>query len=154
MKRQLPLLFATGFYVGLIPGAPGTYASILTAVAFYLLHVSSGGIPHRYHFGALCLITLGGIWAASRVSWDRGDKDPQIVVIDEIVGQAATFLWLPASGFNLILGVVLFRFFDILKPFPIRRLEHLRGGVGIIADDLMAAVYANLILQIVGLFLG
>jgi len=152
MKRQLYLLFATGFYVGLIPGAPGTYASVLTAVAFYLVHVGTGGISHAYYLVTLGVITLGGIWVASEVSRDRADEDPQIVVIDEIAGQAATFLFLPASGFNLIFGVVLFRFFDILKPFPIRRLEHFRGGVGIIADDLMAALYANLILRIIGMF--
>jgi phosphatidylglycerophosphatase A len=151
MKEKFSILAATLFYVGFIPGAPGTYASILTGLAFYLVHGASGGIPSAYHLAAVVLIVLGGIWVASNVSRIQQDKDPQSVVIDEVAGQAATFLFVPASGFNLIVGVVLFRFFDILKPFPIRRLEHLRGGVGIIADDLMAAVYANLILRLIGI---
>ena len=71
------------------------------------------------------------------------------MVIDEVVGQLLTLLFLPVNPLNLILGTVLFRVFDIWKPYPIRKLEHLRGGVGIMADDLMAGVYGNLVLQII-----
>jgi phosphatidylglycerophosphatase A len=71
-------------------------------------------------------------------------------VIDEVAGQLLTFLFLPVNLLNLVLGTALFRIFDIWKPFPIRKLEPLGNGVGIMADDLMAGIYANLILQIIG----
>jgi phosphatidylglycerophosphatase A len=75
------------------------------------------------------------------------------VVIDEVAGQLATFLFLPFNTINLVLGTLVFRILDIWKPFPIRRLERLGNGVGIMADDLLAGVYANLLLQLMNLLL-
>ena len=75
------------------------------------------------------------------------------MVIDEVAGQLLTFLFLPVNPFNLISGFVLFRIFDIWKPYPIRKLESLKHGVGIMADDLLAGVYGNLILQLINHFI-
>jgi phosphatidylglycerophosphatase A len=147
MKRHLSLLFASGLYVGLIPGAPGTYASAATTLVFALIWKTNGIIP-VLHLSAVCLVSVLGIFTAAEVSRQQGVEDPQIVVIDEVAGQLVTFLFLPVGVLNLIAGTVAFRVFDIWKPFPIRRLEALPNGVGIMADDLLAGVYANLVLQI------
>jgi phosphatidylglycerophosphatase A len=148
MKRRLALLFATGCYVGMIPGAPGTYASLLTTVVFYLVHRVGFRIVPELHVSVTCLITALGVLAASEVSRQRGQEDPSMVVVDEVAGQLVTFLFLPVTAVNLIAGFLLFRACDIWKPFPISRLERLGSGVGIVADDLAAGVYANLAVRI------
>jgi phosphatidylglycerophosphatase A len=152
MRRHLALFYATGCYVGLIPGIAGTYGSVLATLCFYLVcRISNSIILPELHLSAVCLISLLGVLAAARVAKDRGDEDPHIVVIDEVAGQLLTFVFLPVSGFNLILGTLVFRVFDIWKPYPIRKLEQLRNGVGIMADDLLAGVYANIVMQLVRL---
>jgi len=154
MKNRLAMLFASAFYIGFIPGAPGTYASIATTVIFFLAcHFSQRLIP-AIHLGAVCLISLIGVLAASRASRITNTEDPSFVVIDEVAGQLVTFLFLSPNAFNLILGTLAFRLFDIWKPFPIRRLESIAGGTGIMADDLLAGVYANLLLQFFNLALS
>ena len=148
MRDRISLLFASGFCIGMIPGAPGTYASLAAALVYYRIYRISLRILPELHLGAICLITLAGVYAAARVSRNLGREDPGVVVIDEIAGQLVAFLFLPVNAVNLIAGVCLFRLFDIWKPFPIRRLESLPNGVGIMSDDLLAGVYANLILQL------
>ncbi|MBP1597951.1 MAG: phosphatidylglycerophosphatase [Acidobacteria bacterium] len=148
MKDRISLLFASGFCIGMIPGAPGTYASLAAALVYYRIYRISLRILPELHLSAICLITLAGVYAAARVSRNLGREDPGVVVIDEIAGQLVAFLFLPVNAVNLIAGVCLFRLFDIWKPFPIRRLESLPNGVGIMSDDLLAGVYANLILQL------
>jgi len=148
MKDRISLLFASGFCIGMIPGAPGTYASLAAALVYYRIYRISLRILPELHLSAICLITLAGVYAAARVSRNLGREDPGVVVIDEIAGQLVAFLFLPVNAVNLIAGVCLFRLFDIWKPFPIRRLESLPNGVGIMSDDLLAGAYANLILQL------
>jgi len=131
----------------MIPGAPGTYASVVTSLLFYAAYRVSSGISPELHTGVLCLVTFWGTLASAETSRNYGDEDPQFIVIDEVAGQLLTFLFLPVNLLNLTLGTTLFRIIDIWKPFPIRRLEPLGNGVGIMADDLMAGIYANLILQ-------
>ena len=149
MRNRIALAYASAFYIGFIPGAPGTYASIATSLVFSLIFFFSGRIVPELHLSAICLISLAGILASDDVSRRTGNQDPQFVVIDEVAGQLLTFLFLPLNPLNLILGTVLFRVFDMWKLFPIRKLEHLSGGVGIMADDLLAGVYGNLSLQII-----
>lgn len=153
MKNRLALIFGTVFYIGFIPGAPGTYASIATSLGFSLIFFFSHRIPSPVHLSAVCLISLAGVLASAAISRSSGIKDPSYVVIDEVAGQLVTFLFLPVSALNLILGTIAFRLFDIWKPFPIRRLESLENGVGVMADDLLAGVYGNLVLQLINLFL-
>jgi phosphatidylglycerophosphatase A len=149
MKRRLSFLIASVFYIGFIPGAPGTYASIATTLGFFSVYFFSHKIIPGLHVSAVCLITLIGILTSSEVSRASGNEDPSFVVIDEVAGQLVTFLFLPVNSLNLIAGTIAFRVFDIWKPFPIRRLESLESGVGIMADDLLAGVYGNLALQLV-----
>lgn len=153
MKNRLAMLFASAFYIGFIPGAPGTYASITTTLVFFLIcHFSQQPIP-ALHLSTVCLISLIGVLSASRASKISGNDDPSFIVIDEVAGQLITFLFLPLSALNLVLGTVAFRLFDIWKPFPIRKLESLGGGTGIMADDLLAGIYANLLLHAINMLL-
>jgi phosphatidylglycerophosphatase A len=149
MKEWLALFLASGCYIGLIPGAPGTYASIATTLAFFLIHQASNRIVPELHLSAICLLATAGTLASAEIERSRGIEDPQYVVIDEIAGQLIALFLVPVSLTNLILATALFRAFDIWKPYPIRRLEDLPNGVGIMADDLMAGVYANLVVHLV-----
>ncbi len=154
MRDRISFLFATGGYIGTIPGAPGTYASLATTAAYYLIYQIYFRISPEILVSVLCLITAVGVFAAARVSRNLGQEDPKIVVIDEVAGQLTALSFLPVSTFNLVAGTFLFRLFDIWKPYPIRKLESLENGVGIMADDLLAGLYANVILQITHWYLS
>jgi phosphatidylglycerophosphatase A len=151
MKHRISIAIASVLHIGFIPGAPGTYASIATTMGFLLVYRWSHSITPVLHLSAVGLITLVCVFTASVASSSTGIDDPSFVVIDEVAGQLLTFLFLPVNAFNLILGTLAFRFFDIWKPFPIRKLESLGKGVGVMADDLLAGVYANLVLQLLNL---
>lgn len=154
MKDRLCLAYASGLYIGFIPGAPGTYASFVTAILYYALYRVSGQILPILHVSTVCLITLAGILASAEISRRTGQEDPSYIVIDEVAGQLLTFLFLPVSFFNLALGFIAFRVFDMWKPFPIRKLESFEKGVGVMADDLLAGIYGNVVLQILNLLLS
>jgi phosphatidylglycerophosphatase A len=98
----------------------------------------------------IAAITYLGIWAATRTEKITGRKDPGIVVVDEVAGQLITFLFLPwdSPAWLLVVGFFLFRLFDIWKPYPIRRLESLESGLGIMADDVLAGIYAATLLSL------
>ncbi len=151
MKNRLCLTFASGFYIGFIPGAPGTYASLVTTVLFFLVVHLTGTVLPALHLSVIGLISLAGILASAEIIRSTGNEDPSFIVIDEVAGQLLTFLFLPAGVLNLSLGFIAFRVFDIWKPFPIRKLESLGGGVGVMADDLLAGVYGNVLLQLINL---
>jgi phosphatidylglycerophosphatase A len=153
MKNRLALTLASGFYIGFIPGAPGTYASIATTLVYFLVFHFAHWIPSHLHMSAICLISMIGVLTSAIVSKNSGVEDPSYVVIDEVAGQLLTFLFVPYGALNLILGTIAFRVFDIWKPYPIRKLESLNNGVGVMADDLLAGVYANVALQIINMFL-
>lgn len=175
-KDYLALAIAT-CGVGFIPIAPGTFGSVVGIGAWAivrggvlailwplagrnnlnLLHISSGLIAAE--LVAVILITLAGIWAASRVERMHGAKDPQKVVIDEVAGQFIALIAVPLefqTWWTIIVAFLLFRFFDIVKPYPARKFEDLHGGLGIMADDLVAGVYAAIgvaVAVIVGSFI-
>ena len=149
MKQKLALLLATGFYVGFIRGAPGTYASLLTGAAIFMTQRLAHRIVPELYVGILCLVTVLGILVSDEVSRSRGAHDPSFVVIDEIAGQLVALLFVPVTLAGTIAGIVLFRVFDIWKPFGIRRLEKLKHGVGIMADDLAAGLLTCMILHAV-----
>lgn len=142
---------ASLFYIGYIPGAPGTYGSIITSSAFFSAYFLAGGIPPGLHIAAVCLLALIGIVSAAEIGRSTGVEDPSYIIIDEAAGQLITFAFLPVTLPNIILGTLAFRLFDIWKPFPIRNLERLRGGVGVMADDLLAGIYGNIVLQVIRL---
>lgn len=145
-------LLATWFGCGLSPVAPGTAGSlgavVLAAIAARYLHWP----PWSMGVAAIAALPLA-VWAAGRASSDAGKEDPGFVVIDEVVGQWATLAGATASNWQALLaGFLLFRFFDIWKPAPVRQLEKLHGGMGIVADDVMAGVYGALVLYVAGCF--
>ena len=148
MSYRLSLIIASAFYIGFIPGAPGTYASAVTVLVFIGLNFFVHWIPPVIHLSAVCLISLIGVLVSDKISRIGGEEDRHFIVIDEVAGQLLTFLFLPLTSFNIFIGFFAFRAFDIWKPFPIRKLESLGNGVGVMADDLLAGIYANLVLHI------
>ena len=135
---------ATGLGLGYLRPVPGTFGSLFGLGLCVLLH-AFGGWPA---VGAgLVVVTLLGFWSAGRLEREIGSRDPGCIVIDEVAGQMLTLFLLPLSAGLLAAGFLLFRLLDILKPYPARRLEALPGGSGIMADDLMVGLWANLLLQ-------
>ncbi|MBN1570069.1 MAG: phosphatidylglycerophosphatase A [Acidobacteria bacterium] len=147
MRQRISITIASALHIGFIRGAPGTYASLATTIGYLLVFMISWRIIPALHLSAVCLISLIGVITSYDASRSSGIEDPSFVVIDEVAGQLLALLFLPVNAHNLILGFIAFRCFDIWKPFPIRRLEAIGKGVGIMADDLLAGVYANLVLQ-------
>jgi phosphatidylglycerophosphatase A len=143
----LATLIATGFGSGRSPLAPGTAGSAVGLLLFWPL-AGLGSAPQLVVVG---LVLLAGTAAADHVARRTGRKDPGLVVVDEIVGMWVSLLWLPFNPTTALVGFLAFRAMDIVKPYPARQLEGLRGGLGIMADDVMAGIYANLLLRVVGL---
>jgi len=157
-KPRLSLFFATACYAGYLPKAPGTWGSLGGMLVYFLAQKAYGYnldlylLDHYYLTRVLAyegwllaaIISIVGVAVSTRVAKFAGKKDPQIVVIDEVSGQFLTYL-LALAALNwkyLALGFILFRVFDIWKPFPVRQAESLPGGWGIMADDWVAAIYA------------
>jgi phosphatidylglycerophosphatase A len=147
MTRFAVWLAAAGG-AGYAPFASGTVGSAV-GVVLYLL---TRGLPDVLQVALLVAVTLGGVWAGSIAARHFGREDPGQVVIDEVAGQLLTYLLLDLTWIGVVLGFVAFRVFDIVKPWPAGRLEGLPGGWGIMADDLMAALYAWLVLAGVARF--
>jgi phosphatidylglycerophosphatase A len=144
--KSLARMAATIFGAGRFPFAPGTFASLLAVLAFKFL---LSGLPWPFQIGAVILLFFIGVWASGIHSAELGRKDPRPVVVDEVCGQWISLLFAPTTWGFLAGGFVLFRVFDVVKPFPIRRLEALPSGWGIMADDVLAGIYAAAVLQIV-----
>jgi phosphatidylglycerophosphatase A len=148
MKVKIAYLLSTWFGCGAAPFAPGTVGAGAAVAIAYLLDWSN--LPLALA-GIVCGVV--GIWAATVEAESCGRKDPGHIVIDEVAGQ-----WITLAGATVfswkswILGFFLFRLFDIWKPVPVRQLEKLPGGTGIMADDLMAGVYAAVVLYLAGYF--
>jgi len=149
MKKYVHLAIASAGFIGFLPKAPGTIASLATTLVFSIIYYSTYRILPELHVSAVCLIGIIGIITAAEVERQRSDDDPSCVVIDEVAGQLLTFLFLPVNISNLVLGFLAFRIYDIWKPFPVRRMESLKGGIGVMADDMLAGLYANLTLQLI-----
>jgi phosphatidylglycerophosphatase A len=137
---RLALVVATAGGVGFIPFAPGTFGSLVG------LLVHAALVPAPPWSGPAVILGLFGVgtWAASEAERHLGTTDPGPVVIDEVVGMLVSLAAVDAGLAGAATAFVLFRLFDIVKPFPASRLERLHGGLGIIADDAMAGIYANL----------
>ncbi len=171
-KPRFAIFVATAGGLGRLPKAPGTWGSLL-GVAFAAFNFWKSGWtlrlapppangswknlnPHTNYFiwqlSIAIVVSVAGVWAAQRAAEYWGEKDPQKIVIDEVSGQSIAYLGLltasPFPGYwkYLLLGFILFRVFDIWKPFPVRQAESLPGGWGIMADDWLAGIYAALIL--------
>jgi len=132
---------ATALGSGYFPKAPGTAGSLFAILLVFLFN-----IPQITLVLLIIVFTILGIWSAGYVEKEIGD-DPAIVVIDEVVGQWIALLFIPFTLIPVITAFILFRVFDIFKPFPIDQSQALKGGYGIIIDDIIAGVYANIIIQ-------
>jgi len=144
--RHFTLLLATGFGVGYSPGAPGTLGTLVAIPVYYFL----SNVPSPLYEITLIGFVFLSVWVSGNAEIFFGKKDDQRIVIDEIMGFLITMLWVPKTIRFVIIGFFLFRFFDILKPFPIRRLEKgFRGGFGVVLDDVVAGVYANIVLRLI-----
>jgi phosphatidylglycerophosphatase A len=144
LNRALQCI-VTCCYVGYLPGAPGTYASAFGCVLIYLFPTIFANIffcAGLVFFSVVCV---------SLFEYDG--EDPGYIVIDELAGICVATAGHSITLMNTIIGFVLFRIFDIFKPFPIKQTERLRGAYGIVADDVVAGIFANIILIILGRFL-
>ncbi|MGO4882944.1 MAG: phosphatidylglycerophosphatase A [Bryobacteraceae bacterium] len=152
IRDRLAAVIATWFGCGYSPKAPGTVGSA-AAIGIAILIAHYAGWPPMAFAALAAVVSVPGIWAAGETARLANIKDPQFVVVDEVAGQ-----WLALAGARALnwkswlAAFVLFRLFDIWKPAPVRQLESLPGGVGIVADDLMAGLYAALVLFLAGCF--
>ena len=142
-------LVATFFGIGRMRPGPGSWGSAATVVLWWVL---SQWIPASWQtwtvIGLAVLATALGIPAATRVERETGCKDPQFVVIDEVVGQLIALIAVPVFWKTLLAGFILFRVFDTLKPSPVRQMEKLPEGIGIVVDDIGAGLYALGVMQV------
>jgi phosphatidylglycerophosphatase A len=143
------LFLATGFGVGYSPVAPGTLGTLIAILIYYFL----SEIPSPLYEITLIGFFFLSVWVSENAERLFGKKDDQRIVIDEIIGFLITMLWVPKTIRFVMIGFFLFRVFDILKPFPIRRLEkRFKGGFGVVLDDVAAGVYVNVVLQIISYY--
>ena len=144
LKNPVHLL-AFGLGTGLSPVAPGTAGSVLGV----LLYLPLSGLPLAVYLGITALLFAAGVWLCARTSKDLGVHDHGGIVWDEVVGFLITMIALPREWPWIVCGFLLFRFFDIVKPWPIRWLDrHVGGGLGIMLDDLVAGLFALILLQL------
>lgn len=148
-NNQLVLFFAQGAWTGKAPIAPGTAGSLVGV----LLYLALAGLSAGWYVFT-CILAVGiAVWTAGQAEKLLGQKDAPSIVIDEIAGYLVAMSLLPSGWGFMAAGFILFRLFDIIKPFPLKRLQDLHGGLGIVLDDVGAGIYANVILQIIALLL-
>jgi phosphatidylglycerophosphatase A len=142
--QRLGLFIATCGYVGYAPVAPGTFGSAAGLLVFYALRaVGSWWIE----LAAIALVFAIGVWSATLAERHFNGTDPGPVVIDEVLGMLVTLALLPVTFTGAVVGFLVFRVLDVIKPWPSAGFERLPGGLGVMADDGMAAVYAHLIMR-------
>ena len=147
--QRLAVLLATVGGVGYAPLAPGTVASALTVLFLWLVPLSRASL-----LLVVAVVAVVGTWAAHEAERALGGKDPGAIVIDEVAGMALSVLMVPLTPGVLVAGFLLFRLFDIVKPYPANTLQRLPGGVGVMIDDLVAGLYALLLLGAAGALVG
>ncbi len=142
---RLAVFIATVGYCGYFPVAPGTVGSAAGLLVYLLVWWSQSPVVE---VGLIVALFLAGVWAGTTAERYFGGIDPGPIVLDEVVGMLITLAFIPVGLSGAIAGFFLFRVFDVIKPFPARRFESLHGGLGVMADDAMAAIYANLSLRL------
>ena len=147
MVKKLNWFIATCGGIGYLPLAPGTWAAVFTAIAWFIIS-SNTTMPVLWQSGIATLLIVTGIYSSGKIA-NQKDKDPSYVVIDEAAGMWITLISFFPSFQNLLAGFILFRFFDIVKPLGIRKMERFKNGWGIMMDDVAAGVYSNVVLQLI-----
>ena len=143
---RLAVFLASAGYAGFVPFAPGTVGSAVGLGLYALIRWTHA--PLAAELAVIGVLLAVGVWAAGVAERHLGIEDPGPVVIDEVAGMLISLVLTGAGWSAAIAGFLFFRLFDIVKPYPASRLERLGGGLGIMADDVMAAIYANLALQV------
>lgn len=142
MKKQIARFFATGTYTGYSPVMPGTVGTLWGVFIAWLLSAR----PPYEQVLAIIAISAASVYFASEESRNTGQKDPKSIVCDEVAGFLIAFFLVPFTLFNVILVFILFRFFDIVKPYPVGEIDKkTEGGLGIVLDDIVAGIYAGII---------
>ena len=145
LRNFLIKTISTFFFVGYLPLIPGTFGSIAGLGLFYLLLGSSWVF---YFLFILCIMVLG-LLTSGRMEKLLNKKDPGCIVIDEVMGMLIALSFLPPEPKIIILAFFMFRILDTLKPYPAGRLQNMHGAVGVMGDDLVAGLYANIVLQVI-----
>ena len=143
--RQVAVFLATCGYVGYAPVAPGTFGSA-AGLAIFALVRTSGSIS--VELAVIVVLFAIGVWSGTEAEHHFGGTDPGPIVLDEVVGMLITLALLPVNAMGAFVGFIVFRALDVVKPWPSGRFERLHGGLGIMADDGMAAVYGNIMMRI------
>ena len=143
---RLAVFVATVAYCGYFPVAPGTVGSAAGLIVYLLVWWAQSP---AVEVGLILVLFAAGVWAGTTAERYFGGIDPGPIVIDEVVGMLITLAFIPVGWSGALAGFVLFRIFDVFKPYPAGRFERLHGGLGVMADDAMAAVYANISLRAV-----
>jgi len=160
MIKKLNLIFVTFFYIGKIKFAPGTFASLFTCI-FFLLLMKIFNIMIIAYF--TLIIFLYSFLAINNISESFKSDDPHEIVVDEVVGQMLPLLFIPiyenlyliSNEYYCIISFLLFRFFDIWKPFPVNFIDkNVKGALGIMLDDVMAGIYVIITLTLIFFFIG
>lgn len=150
MRLKISEWIATCFKVGYLPFAPGTWGSVFAILLWWVLLKDL----NTYIFGAIIIIfLLIGIVVSNIIIDQSGDHDPSHIIIDELVGQWLALFLIPDGFFNIAISFILFRFFDIIKPWPIRLIEKLPKGLGVMSDDLTAGLITLILIQIINIYL-
>lgn len=142
---RLAVFLATAGYAGYFPIAPGTVGSAIGLLVYGLVWWTQSV---AVEVSVIVILFAVGVWAGTSAERYFGGIDPGPIVLDEVVGMLITLAFIPVGWTGIVAGFVLFRIFDVLKPFPAARLEKLHGGLGVMADDAVAAVYANVSLRV------
>ncbi|CAB1062680.1 Phosphatidylglycerophosphatase A (EC [Olavius sp. associated proteobacterium Delta 1] len=146
LREKAVVFLATGFYIGNIPFAPGTFGTILGLPLGFVL----AGLNFPLAIGCNVLFIAIAVWIANDAEKLLNKRDPGCIVIDEIAGMAVTLVGLPFNLTTALIGFIIFRILDISKPFPIRALDkRVSGGVGIVLDDVVAGIFANLLMRLI-----
>ena len=144
LLRRIGVFIATCAYVGYAPVAPGTFGSVIGLAVFYVVrHQRSTTVE----VAVIVALAAVGLWSATEAEHHFGGIDPGPVVIDEVIGMLITLAFIPVNMAGAIVAFLIFRFLDVVKPWPARRLEQLPGGFGVVLDDMMAGVYGNVVMR-------
>ncbi len=144
LKRAVVLVIAQGAYAGKSPFAPGTAGTAVGVLLYLLLR----GLPLAWYLVVCVFVTGIGVWAAGEAEKLLGKKDAPSIVIDEIAGYLISMIMAPSGWGYVIAAFFLFRIFDIVKPFPLHRIQDLHGGLGVMLDDVGAGIYTSITLQL------
>ena len=150
IAKAVILFIAQGAYSGKSPYAPGTAGTVVGVLLYLVLK----GLSPAWYLIACVLATGIGVWAAGEAEKLLGKKDAQSIVIDEIAGYLVSMVLAPSGWMYIVAAFILFRVFDVIKPWPLKRLQDLRGGVGVVLDDVGAGIYTNAFLQLASYLIG